>query len=330
MATLDTQIIQGREIDPVQWDAFIRQSPQGGLYLLHGYASTIAAAWSAVIVSDQGEWQAVMPFLLRRRWGLRNIPQPFMAQYWGICLAPATASDPQKVLSRAQKLSECILEGLPSVHHLVQNFSPHFPYALPLHWAGYKLSPRYTFHLDVSPSEAALWEQVRAPMRRKIRSARRLGYEVRESQDPSHLLSLLRANTAQGRDLVGTGESGLNALAAVCRYLVETGRGTLLEARDQEGKVVAVHLLGYFEKTVLYLTGATDPPHRPKGAASLLMWACICHAQRRGAGLFDFEGSMIEGVAHFFRKFGGLPVPYLQIRLNALPPVLSWISALRS
>ncbi|MEO1451063.1 MAG: hypothetical protein AAFV07_16150, partial [Bacteroidota bacterium] len=87
MGGLSVHMHAGTDLDPAQWDAFIRQSPQGGLYLLHGYASRIEPGWSAIIVEEKNQWVAVMPFLLRKRWGIRNVPQPFMAQYWGICLA---------------------------------------------------------------------------------------------------------------------------------------------------------------------------------------------------------------------------------------------------
>jgi lipid II:glycine glycyltransferase (peptidoglycan interpeptide bridge formation enzyme) len=41
-----------------------------------------------------------------------------------------------------------------------------------------------------------------------------------------------------------------------------------------------------------------------------LLWQAMLFARDRGCGIFDFEGSMVPGVARFYRNFGARPVSY--------------------
>ena len=55
-----TDIVPGAEISPEEWDDFVQRSPQGSLYVLHGYATAIKPGWQAAIVKNETGWQAVM------------------------------------------------------------------------------------------------------------------------------------------------------------------------------------------------------------------------------------------------------------------------------
>ena len=52
------------------------------------------------------------------------------------------------------------------------------------------------------------------------------------------------------------------------------------------------------------MLGGTDIRFRSSGAQSLVLWKAIQHASTVSS-VFDFEGSMVEGIENFFRQFGG-------------------------
>jgi hypothetical protein len=58
--------------------------------------------------------------------------------------------------------------------------------------------------------------------------------------------------------------------------------------------------------------GGADPELRNSSAGSLCMWAAIENAATVAAN-FDFEGSMIEPIEHFFRSFGAVQQPYHRV-----------------
>ena len=51
---------------------------------------------------------------------------------------------------------------------------------------------------------------------------------------------------------------------------------------------------------------------RKLGGSNLLMWESILYGSKK-APVFDFEGSMNQGIESFFRSFGGQQTPYFEI-----------------
>jgi hypothetical protein len=65
------------------------------------------------------------------------------------------------------------------------------------------------------------------------------------------------------------------------------------------------------------LINGRDPELQAFGANMLLYWEAIRLASEVSR-VFDFEGSMLKPVEHFFRGFGGKPTPYLQVSKASL------------
>lgn len=331
MKKFDLHILSHADLDIVEWDVFIRNSPQGSLFCLYEYASIISEDWQAVIVSKNGKWEAVMPFSLKSKWGFAYLLQPMFSQYWGVCFAANTYKGNHDRLSQQQQIMTLILENLPFTHVTIAQFSPACNFLLPFHWDGYELHTRYTFCLSLQNEESELWASLASQLRRQIKKSTRLDLVLHSSKDPQALLTLFEMNKEQGRDITGTHDpKAYIRLGNICKWLLSSRQGELLEIRDASGEVCAAGAFGYFEGKMMYLMGGFHPEMGQTGAMSLLMWEAIRLAKKKGLLEFDFEGSMIEGVAQFFRKFNATPVPYIQIRKNALPLYIKWIQELRS
>ena len=63
-------------------------------------------------------------------------------------------------------------------------------------------------------------------------------------------------------------------------------------------------------KTSYYVAGFYNPKYKDSGALSYLLWNII---SSRKTPYFDFEGSMIKEIEHFFRGFGGEWTPHSRI-----------------
>ena len=66
------------------------------------------------------------------------------------------------------------------------------------------------------------------------------------------------------------------------------------------------------ERTLYALMSARDRELQPAGANTLLYWEAIRLAAEVSR-VFDFEGSMVEPIEHYFRGFGGRQTPYFCI-----------------
>ncbi|MDP5168638.1 MAG: GNAT family N-acetyltransferase [Bacteroidia bacterium] len=326
MSPYEVVLRNGREIDPVLWDAFIGQSPEGAVFHLHGYASIIAAGWEAVIVKRGEEWEAVLPFLRSSRMGFSRSLQPRFAQYWGPCMAPSSLSG-YEGLSRKKALQELLIEHLPPLKQIIWQFSPMVDYPLPWYWQRFTLRTRYTFQLDLSQTEPHLLSQTASTLRRYLKKGKTLLFE--EENDPEALVQLLKKQQQEGHEIIGSNDLDWVTFPALVRYLQEKGMGRMRVVKNGEGQVLSAGLFVRYGKLGMYLIGTYDPELGDRSAMPILLWKSICEDQAAGMRKFDFEGSMIPGVERFFRRLGGQPVAYLQVERNDLPLVIQWIHALR-
>ena len=319
------EIISHDKLDVERWDAFIRQSPQGSLYALHGYISTLRSSWQAYVVQKDGIWCAVMPFSLNKKWRFQSLPQPLYTQYWGICFADLEAENQREQWNLKRKWTQLILDQWQDIQLVVQNFSPKFDYPLPFHWAGFSIHTRYTYYLDLAKESAQLFAECDPSIRRQIRKSDKYHFRIEADNKLPGLLSLLAENRRQGHDIVGKGDPEYRTYQTMAEYLISSGQGQVFSVYHPDGTCLAAMLYAKFGRKGLYLSSALHPDHKTTGAMSALLWAVIGQAQADGAKWFDFEGSMLPGVEQFFRKFGAFPVPYLQIQKNNLPPLVKWL-----
>lgn len=330
MSKLQADLIPGAALDPERWDDFIRQSPQGCLYHLHAYATLVEPGWQAIVVQQGDAWQAVFPYKPKQKWGVSTVLQPLFAQYWGLCFAPPQPGELREYLALKRRAADAVLKVLGEPDLLVMNFSPEFDYGLPFHWAGCELRTRYTYRLDLRPPEEVLFHQLAQPLRRQIRKTQRAELSLSLSAGAESLEALCGLNRKRGRDLFGGQLQAAHLLGPLARLLAEKGWGELLEVRGPGGELYAAGLFGHYLHKTFYLQGSFHPDFADSGAMSRLMWEGIRMARQRGDTCFDFEGSMIESIEDFFRKFGAFPVPYLQIHRNRLPLWVKWIRGFTS
>ena len=325
---MKTIILADREIDPEQWDAFIQRSPQAAIYAHYSYISTIKNKWQAVIVEEKGEWCAVMPISMTKKWKYRAILQPFFAQYWGIYCIPLPAKATYEKYHKQKKWISAIVEAIDDVDLFAINFSPRFEYSLPFYWKNYNLQTRYTYQLDLVRSEEELFEQFAPPLKRQIRKAKRNGLKLVDIPSTSAFMQLIDVNEKAGRSLLGQASDSKHIFVALCTHLQANGKGNIWGIMDGADRLLAAGLYIRDGHRMIYLLGAYLPAARDSGAMSLLMWEAIRQAKTAEMTLFDFEGSMIEGIETFFRKFGAHSVSYLHIRRNQLPIFIKWIREL--
>ncbi len=317
----------GTSIEPEIWDAFVRASPQGAAWMLHGYASIIAPGWEAWIIRHKSAWVCVVPFLPNRTLGLLRTLQPKFAQHWGPCFIPPTGKHYQDFSLHKEAL-DLLIEQLRPFRHIIWYCSPNLRYVLPFHWSGFRLSPRITYQVDLTQEIQVLEQHTSSTFRRYVRK----GKDLRLSSDtePAELLRILRRQQAQGHEIIGRNDKDWQGLQDLMEYLRSSQSGVVHSIHNEAGHMEAAALFVTFQDRLIYLLGAYDPSLGSRSAMPVLMWRSMLRGREQGMTLFDFEGSMIPGVERFFRRAGGAPVFYLQIERNQLPLAIRWINALRS
>lgn len=302
-------------------------SPQGGVFHLHGYASIIAPGWEALIVQEGEKWLAVLPFFPTRKFGFSRSLQPRFSQFWGVCFLPDSRSSYDS-LSQKKAILDILMPELAEFQQITWHFSPAFDYPLPFHWNKFRLESRYTYQIALSASQEDMQASMASTIRRYLRKGASLA--VTESTDPEILIRLFRLQQQNGHEIIGSNDKDWATVSELIRYLTASGNGRMYVVKTTEGKVAAAGLFARFGHTGTYLLGTYDPVHGNRSAMPVMMWHAICAEKAAGMKIFDFEGSMIPGVERFFRRMGGQPVSYLKVERNELPYLVRWINELRS
>lgn len=264
-----------------------------------------AAIWSQ---NKRGEIQGVWPYFLSQRWGIHLVAPPMLTPHLG----PWVIDSDNKMNGRKRWKFElsvyaALIKNLPTVPIMRCKCAPELKNSLPFFWTGFQQQTRYTFRLNNLEQPDMLFQQFSSTLHNHIRAAKKqLTIRMGDTADlPTlhHLVGLSLSKKA-----VKTPFS-LPFLGELDAAVIRNSRRMLLLAEDETGKTYAAAYI-LFDRHIAYLLLlGSDPNIRYRGAASFVIWEAIQQANRY-ASIFDFEGSMLPGVANFFAEFGGTPEPY--------------------
>jgi hypothetical protein len=258
---------------------------------------TAEGHWNEATVTNSEGTIARLPYRTLRRYGATIVTQPRLTPYAGPWFRPSSAKASNQ-FSERRRLTVELLSQLPRCDLFSQNLWPDIPDWLPFHWAGYSQYTTYTnWYRDLTSPEL-LWSGFLKETRAEIRKAQER-VEVVVASDVERLCDLHELTFAQ-QGLKPPRERAF--LRRVVEGALREGHARLAFARDDHANIHAVALVVFDERSAHYLIGGSDARHRTSGAASLLIWDAIQFAARISK-LFDFEGSMVEGISRFFRGF---------------------------
>jgi hypothetical protein len=277
--------------------------------------------WDAAVVRRGDKVVARLPYVRRRRMGLTVVGQPPFTQTLGPWLAPSEGKYARRLETEKKLLGE-LIEQLPPFDVYRQGFSPTFTNWLPFYWAGFDATVRYTYRIEDLTDLDRVKSEFQDHVRRGIRKAEGT-VEVDHDYPLEDLLRLDEESYARRRASSAEAHELVRRLDAAC-----AARGTrrIFGALDAKGRVQAALYVVWDDRTCYALVNARDPELQTHGANTLLYWEAIRLASEVSC-VFDFEGSMLEPVEHYFRGFGGRQTPYFLISragLRARPVLAAW------
>lgn len=248
--------------------------------------------WWLDAVSEGKEWTAVrlpsgamIPMLLRKRMGMRFVLMPQQTQiggYWG-------NQDSASEIAQA-------IDGL-HLDYYYQKYPIGQSKALELREKGFRVEEMITYRIEDLSSEEAIVKRFSENKRRQLKKAASLtaDYSLTAAEFyPFHSECL----TAQGKQ-ISYSETFWMQLHAACE---QHQAGQIVGLRNEDGRLVAAAFLVFDKKTTYYLIPAYDPSLGNNGSGARLVLEAIRFAAKHSEA-FDFEGSMIPGVAEHYRQF---------------------------
>lgn len=254
--------------------------------------------WSEVLVKGKDDAViARMPYVMYGN----SVITPELTQTLGIWMAPEAQSD----YGTQKKIIQEIFEKLDDKHSVVQTLAPCNQYVLPFRWLGYRMEPRFTYRLSDLSDCNALYQNFNKTAKKNIKYAKNKVEVYTETNVETLIMMLDRTFSAQKRK----NPMSRDLIQRIVQNCEENHCGKYFEARDPAGNIHSCAYFVFDEKVCYYLLGASDSEFRSSGSQSLLLWEGIQFASTHSE-VFDFEGSMVEGIENFFRQFGGICTPY--------------------
>jgi Acetyltransferase (GNAT) domain len=270
--------------------------------------SVAPGAWGEAVVQRGDGVVARLPYVRRRQLGLNTIVQPAFTQTLGPWFAPMGGKYARR-LDTEKKLMGQLIEMLPPFDVFLMCFSPAMTNWLPFCWAGFSATLLYTYRIEDLSDLDRVQQDFQDHVRRGIRKAQ--GTVEVDDELPLEEMLRLDALTFARRGLKpGRRAAIVRRLDAAC---AQRGARRIFGAVDAAGRTHAALYVAWDERTLYALMSARDPELQAAGANTLLYWEAIRLASRVSRE-FDFEGSMVEPIEHYFRGFGGRQTPYFCVR----------------
>jgi hypothetical protein len=273
-------------------------------------AVCVKGSWEVFLYEENNEIVAAMPFHIRKKFGLRFIIQPQMTQYSGIWIHYPENIASYKRYELEKRVCNYFIDRLKSFGYFYykQNFPPQFTNWLPFYWRGFRQTTRYSFVLDDLSDTESLILHFNDGKKQHIKKAERwLTTDCSLTAETFYDLHL-HCLKAQGQKITYS----RNLLTRLYDAALARNQGMIVAVRDHQ-EVHAALLIVWDANNAYNLISAIDPRHRASGGSSLIFREAIRTMSKR-THCFDFEGSMIKGVADSFAQFGAKMTPYLSIQ----------------
>lgn len=311
------------------WDAFVESSEPGSYLQLAGWAKVKAVnGWSSHrILVPGGDVEPVIgaQILVRR-------PRPLP---WGFGYAPrgpvATTWSAEEVGAFSESIRSGLRAAVGRVSHVridpeIELDGAHDPdgsLRRALSHAGWRpappIQPASTRVIDLTPTEDALWGDLRKKWRQYVNKARSGGITVVDAEGDrlAEFHRIYRETADRAGFLIRTE----GAYRDVWDAYRPDGRARLLFAQTADGEPLATLFLVRSGTRVVEPYGGMTPAGADSRANYLLKWEAIRSSRERGATSYDLWGLATGGIAHFKTGFGGREVRYIGAYDLTLDPV---------
>ena len=290
---MQIQHLRHNEIDRTRWDATIAHSLCDLPYAYSWYLDVVCPMWEALASDD---YAYVMPLPLKKKWGISYLIHPIWVQQLGVFSA-------QKVTT---EIFESFRRRIP---YLVYDFNVNYQNReCFLNYSLVKTNLIVPHNKDIS----TIRKNYNSNTKRNISKAQKAGLRIGEASIEEFVSLWKSENTTMRWDLHST-----------IQPLVEAAFSQFLSLNSQfqprlfgvykEDKLIAALFGMQTRERFIYLIPVSNQAGKEHSAMFLLVDYILENICCPHGLTFDCEGSMIEGVARFYRGFGAENQPYASI-----------------
>lgn len=290
------RLLTNHQLDYDKWEGCIGKASSGVLYVHGWYLDLVAEGWQALVF---GDYEYVMPLPVKSRFGIKYVYQPTFCQQLGIY--PNPPLEIQKLFAAFLRKRFRLISYQLSTENNVTAFE------------GYQSVQKVNYTMPLSFGVGARVDGFSNHARRNIAGARKNNVNIMKGLLPHTYLESKKLLLKKSPD-----EMAYQALTRLMANTVLSGKGVIYAAWSSDNSLCAAAFLIFDMNRIYYLNAFSTEEGRKNRAMYAIVDEII--KEFTGSGfILDFEGSVIEGVARFYKGFGAAPENYFYIYSNRLP-----------
>ena len=294
------------EIDKKKWDDAIRRSFNGMIYAYSWYLDIICPGWDAL---EKNNYEYVMPLTGGKKYGISYLYPPFFSQQLGIFSASRLD----------ENITEEFLAAIPEKFRYVEiNLNKFNKYA----GTAFAVTKNINHELDLIHPYEKLFGNYSDNAQRNVKRSQKNELKIKKHVDISDVIRLFRSN--RGREVNELKTKHYSILSDLSECCANHRCGEVWGVVNKHDELCAGALFVRSNGRVIFLFSGLSKEGKKLGAMFFLIDEFIrLHSEQNI--IFDFEGSNNKDLARFYKSFGSKESVYLQVRKNALPPLLKWL-----
>jgi hypothetical protein len=293
--------LERNEIDIVKWDALIDRCANGLIYNKSYYLDSMSQNWSGIILND---YEAVLPLTYKQKFKIKYVCMPPFVQQLGI-ITPI-------------QLSKEITDQMVSLAYQKFKFGE---YNFNYNNEQEKFSNKNNYIINLKEGYSALKKNYKTDLNNNLTKAynNNLIYSITNQIDKG--ITLFQQLYKERMNIT---YNDYKNFALLCKKLSTKNELIIRQVSNQTNDELSTAICLKDGKRIYFVLSATTKAGRKLKANHYLIDQLIKEFSGQNL-LLDFEGSDINGIAHFYKNFGSINHPYYFHRWNHLPWPLSVI-----
>ncbi len=293
---MEIKYFTNKEIDKKKWDDCIANAANSLIYAYSFYLDAMAKNWDAMVLND---YEAVMPLTWNKKYGIRYLYQPPFTQQLGIFSKEPIAGKTEQAFLEIIKTRFQFAE----IFINIKNIYP-------------KVKSIANFMLALNVPYQNIYSGYKNDLVKNIKHAEKFSLAYTTSENYIEAIDIYIREYALRTPHVK--ESDYKAFKKLCGILLEKNRLLVRKVVSEKKELLAIAIFLNDERRLYNILSTVLPAGRTTEANHFLFDELIKEFTGK-IELLDFEGSDIEGIAAFYKKFGAINHPYYFLRYNNLP-----------
>ena len=296
-----------QQIDKSKWNACVEHSLNSMMYAYSWYLDVAAPNWDALVLDD---YEAVFPMVHGNKFSLSYLYQPLFTQQLGLFFTN---------LANAEKLTEFI-QAIPVTYRYI-DINLNYANLLPNEGASIALVKRKNYILDLDKPYTKTFKNYTEHSRRNTNKSKKSNLNI----------SICKVNEVVEMYILQRGMATLNVtqkdykrFEKITEAIADHKILIPLAVKNENNHTLASAVFAISNNRIFYLMGTSNDEGKEKRAMYFL-FDHIIEKYSNQQMILDFEGSEIQGVAHFFKGFGATKQHYFKLRINNLPWYIKWL-----